>query len=444
MSRLGRDYIDTGHYMERYFPEKGIRYITLLDNYDSESGNNDIVPFKALLNDMYAKDISKKIKATKHAKQEKGLFIGWKAPYGYMQSKENKNILVIDTQVADNVRLMFEMAEQGKSAREIATIFNADEIPTPASYKGVKLSEEHKGPYRGKWSSERIAAMLTNEVYIGNMVQRRMKKVSYKSKKCVRLPKEDWVIVKNTHDPIVDEETFKTVGRLLKSRYKTRQRTHDYLLKGLIRCDECDTALGVMMRKLSGNRDTLYFVCRTYQRFTQEDKCTCHCIRVESVTDAVVAKVKDICKQYVKLLNLDDITDELAQQILEQQKRQKNSLANIKASLKAIERKIDRVLNDSVLGSIEEEDFQRFYKRLKDEQSDLQSQLDAFDDSEVDNPFGKKEVEMLVKRFLDAETISRELLVAMVDKITLTESKTLHVHFNFKELELAEQMHEIA
>ncbi|MCL1845971.1 MAG: recombinase family protein [Defluviitaleaceae bacterium] len=438
MSRLGRDYISTGHYIERYFPEMGVRYISLLDGIDTgaDNSNNDITPFKAILNDLYAKDISKKIKATKHSKQEKGLFIGWRAPYGYIQSKENKNILEIDPEVADNVRYMFELAAQGKSVREIATIFNAAKIPTPATYKRIKLSEERVSPYRGLWSTERISAMLRHEVYIGNMVQRRMKKVSYKSKKCVRLPKEDWLIVEGTHDALVEQDVFKKVGLLIKSRDRLRQRTHEYLLKGLVYCFECENQLGVIMRKLAGDRETLYFVCRTYQRFTKENVCTCHCIRVETVTDAVMKKVKEICRRYISVLDIDGITAEVIQAMFEQRKRQKNSLANLKTGLDGIKSKIDRAYDDRLDDLIAEDDYQRIYKRLKAEEAEMQNKLADFDESEKsanDNGFGKKEVEELVRQFLEVKEISRDLAVSMIEKITLSESKEVNVHFRFKQ-----------
>ena len=439
MSRLSRDCIDSLSYIQRIFPEQRVRYIALLDGIDTgtDSLNNDSVMFKALFNDWFAKDVSRKVTATKREKQNRGLFIGWRAPYGYVQSAADKNKLEIDPEVVDNVRYMFNLAAQGSSIREIAMIFNKAGIQTPAAYKGVKLSEKRKSPYRGKWSSERVSAMLQNEVYLGHMVQRRMKKVSYKSKKCIRLPKEEWVIVKNTHEPIIDQETFDKIALLIKSRNKTRQRTHDYLLRGLIHCHECDYPLAVIMRVLSGNRPALYTVCRTYQRFTKLNECTCHCIRVETITDAVLAKVREICERYVALLDMDDITNEAKQMMLAYQKRKQNSLVNIKANLEATKSKIDRVYNDRLSGTLEEGDFQRIYKRLKDEQADLQNRLQSFDEANGDSTFGTPKVEELVRRFLEAEEVSRELIVSMIEKITLTESKELHVHFNFKELEVA-------
>ena len=442
MSRLGRDYIDTGHYMERYFPENDVRYISLLDGIDTgiDSTNNDISPFRALLNDMYAKDISKKILAVKHAKQAKGQFVGGKAYFGYAKHPTEKNKIVIDEVAAEIVRQIFELALDGKSCREIAIILNAKNIPTPATYANIKLTR--KGPYSGLWSSERISAMLTNEVYIGNMVQGRTRKLSYKSKKSIKLPREKWIVVEGTHEPLIDRETFDKVGLLIKSRDNTRQRTLDYLLKGLVYCHECGYPLGVVKRKLAGNRDVMYLLCRTYQRFTQYDACTCHCVRLEAVTNIILEKVKNICQRYSGLLDLGELTDEANGRMLAEKKRQKNSSANIKANLEAIKSKIDRVYNDRLSEKLAEEDFQRIYKKLKDEQTALQNKLQNLDGSENDGLLDNQKTKELVQRFLAAEECNRELIVSMIEKIELTKDKELLIHFRFKELELPEYAQE--
>ena len=173
LSRLGRDYIMTGHYMERYFPEKRVRYISLLDGIDTgvESSANDITPFRAIMNDMYAKDISKKIKSVKRDKQRKGQFIGGKPMFGYKMHPTEKNQIVVDEEAAQIVRRIFAMALEGVSCRKIATQLNEDHVPTPATYAGLTVA--NPGPYTGLWSSERISEMLQNETYIGNMVQGR-------------------------------------------------------------------------------------------------------------------------------------------------------------------------------------------------------------------------------------------------------------------------------
>ena len=292
LSRLGRDYILTGHYMERYFPEHRVRYISLLDGIDTgvDSTANDITPFRAIMNDMYAKDISKKIKSVKRDKQRKGQFIGGKPVYGYKMHPTEKNKIVIDEEVAPVVRRIFALALSGMSCRNIATLLNQEGVPTPATYAGLPVAKP--GPYTGLWSSERISDMLQNETYIGNMVQGRSVKISYKSKKCLKQNPANWVVVEGTHEPLVDMETFQKVRMLVNSRKHTRSRTYDFLLKGLIFCHECGYPLAVLNRKNARGEDVLYFVCRTYQRFTKAGVCTCHSIKERTVTDAVIAKVR--------------------------------------------------------------------------------------------------------------------------------------------------------
>lgn len=239
LSRLGRDYIMTGHYMERYFPEKRVRYISLLDGIDTgiESTANDITPFRAIMNDMYAKDISKKIKSVKHDKQQKGQFIGGKPVYGYKMHPTEKNKIVIDEAVAPIVRRIFAMALTGMSCRRIAMVLNEEGIPTPATYCGWQRRQ--KGPYSGLWSSERISDMLKNETYIGNMVQGKSVKISYKSQKCIKQEQSKWIVVENTHEPLVDKETFHKVRQLLNSRKYTRSRKYPRLsVVGTVQCKD--------------------------------------------------------------------------------------------------------------------------------------------------------------------------------------------------------------
>ncbi len=304
LSRLGRDYIMTGHYMERYFPEHRVRYISLLDGIDTgvDSTANDITPFRAIMNDMYAKDISKKIKSVKRDKQRKGQFIGGKPVYGYKMHPTEKNKIVIDEEVAPIVRRVFALALSGMSCRNIAVLLNQEGIPTPATYANLPVARP--GPYTGLWSSERISDMLQNETYIGNMVQGRSVKISYKSKKCLKQGPANWVIVEGTHEPLVDAETFRKVRMLVNSRKHTRSRTYDFLLKGLIFCHECGYPLAVLNRKNAMGEDVLYFVCRTYQRFTKAGVCSSHSIKEKTVTDAVIDKVREVCRAY---LNPDEL-----------------------------------------------------------------------------------------------------------------------------------------
>ena len=180
------------------------------------------------------------------------------------------------------------------SCRKIATALNDEGIPTPATYYGWKVGKH--GPYTGLWSSEQISEMLQNETYMGNMVQGHMVKISYKSKKCLRQDRDNWVIVENIHEPLIDKETFQKVWMLVNSRKHTRSRTYDFLLKGLICCHECGYPMAVLNHPPVSGEDRLFFACRTYQRFTKAGVCTCHSVKEQVVAEAVLTKVREVCE----------------------------------------------------------------------------------------------------------------------------------------------------
>lgn len=434
LSRLGRDYIMTGHYMERYFPEHQVRYISLLDGIDTgvDSTANDITPFRAIMNDMYAKDISKKIKSVKRDKQRKGKFIGGKPMYGYKMHPTEKNKIVIDEKVAPVVRRIFALALSGVSCRQIAITLNEEGVPTPATYCGWKVSRP--GPYSGKWSSERIAEMLKNETYIGNMVQGRSRKISYKSKKVLRQPPENWVIVDGTHEPLVDPGTFQRVQMLVNSRKYTRSRTYDFLLKGLIFCHECGHPLAVLNRKNAAGEDRLFFVCRTYQRFTKAGVCTCHSIKEETVNKAVLAKVREICQAYLNPERLRPIAEEAVEKA-RQSTSYEAELQALRSQIASLTSNLDRMYMDRLSGLLPEGDFQRIYQKVKMDRSALEDRLKSLQE-QVEHPASTEErAKALVKQFLDSALTSRELLVALIERVELTEQKEIIIKFRFHELE---------
>ena len=434
LSRLGRDYILTGHYMERYFPEHRVRYISLLDGIDTgvDSTANDITPFRAIMNDMYAKDISKKIKSVKRDKQRKGQFIGGKPVYGYKMHPTEKNKIVIDEEVAPIVRRIFALALSGMSCRNIATLLNQEGVPTPATYAGLPVARP--GPYTGLWSSERISDMLQNETYIGNMVQGRSVKISYKSKKCLKQNPANWVVVEGTHEPLVDRETFQKVRMLVNSRRHTRSRTYDFLLKGLIFCHECGYPLTVLNRKNSKGEDVLYFVCRTYQRFTKAGVCTCHSIKEKTVTDVVIAKVREVCQAY---LNPDELLP-VAQEAVENARKQSSletELQALQSKIDSLTANLDRMYTDRLSGLLPEADFQRIFGRIKlerEQREEKRQELELRQKSPVRSEDRARE---LVQRFIETAGESRELLVSLIERVELTEDKEIIIKFRFAQLD---------
>ena len=434
LSRLGRDYIMVGHYMERYFPEKRVRYISLLDGIDTgvESSANDITPFRAIMNDMYAKDISKKIKSVKRDKQRKGQFIGGKPVYGYKMHPTEKNKIIIDEEVAPIVRQIFSMALDGVSCRKIAVWLNEHQIPTPATYAG--LNQGRIGPYAGLWSSERISDMLQNETYIGNMVQGRTVKISYKSKKCLKQDRENWVVVENTHEPLIDPEEFRKVRMLVNSRKHTRSRTYDFLLKGLIFCHECGYPMAVINRPPVSGEDRLFFVCRTYQRFTKAGVCSCHSMKEQVVTDAVLEKVREVCERYLDPGKLQPIAASAVDQA-EKMKRHEDEIQSLHSKIDSLTVNLDKMYMDRLSGLLAEADFERIYRKVKVERTALEEKLRELEEQKESPVSTEDRAKKLVQRFADSACRSRELLVSLIERVELTEDKQIIIKFRFRELE---------
>lgn len=432
LSRLGRDYILTGHYLERYFPEHQVRYISLLDGIDTgtDATANEITPFRAIMNDMYAKDISKKIRSVKWDKQQKGLFIGGKAVYGYKISQTEKNKLVIDESAAVTVRRVFGMAAEGVSCRQIAERLNAEGVQTPAAYAGLKSGSA--GAYAGLWSGERISEMLRNETYLGNMVQRRRAKVSYKSKKCHSLPKESWVVVENTHAPLVDKETFDQVQALLESRRSTRNRKYDFLLKGLIFCHECGYPLAVLNRKTAGDEDCLYFVCRSYQRSTKSGLCTSHTIKEARVTQAVLSQLCKLCEtQFWEETLL--LPARQAVEAAEQEENRAREPAALRVQIRRLSARLDRIYLDWLNGILADADFTRIYEGVKQEREALEEKLQNMEHPGLETVGTEEKATALVEQFRGSVFSDRALICSLVERVELTENKEVILRLRCKQ-----------
>lgn len=430
LSRLGRDYIMTGYYMEKFFPEKKVRYLSLLDGIDTgaETAGNDMTPFKAILNDLYAKDISRKIRCVKYDQQRRGLFTGGKPVYGYRKHPQEKNKLVIDEEAAKTVRRIFTMALEGKSCRGIAQQLNREGVEPPAVYAG--LHPGRQGAYFGKWSSERISAMLQNETYLGKMVQGRRRKISYKSGKCAEQPREKWVIVEGTHEPLISPGEFDRIQRMIQSRAHTRSRTYDFLLRGLIFCRECGYPLGVMNRPPVSGEKRLFFVCRTYQRFTKERRCTCHSILERRVCEAVVETIRKIGKEGTDEERLCEIAERFWEEKTEKAER-KEEKSKIQRKLEEKRRYLDKTYQDRLQGVLEKEDFLRIYQSLCRQREELEKRMKMLEKTEEEGQKREEKVRGVVRDFWKHAFFSRELLFLLVERIELSERKEITLFFRF-------------
>lgn len=279
-SRLGRNISWVTYYIEEYFPSKKIRYISIDDNYDSEekeSTNSDLLIFKSLFNEYYCKDISKKIKSSLKIKKIEGKYTGWKAPYGYKRKKEDYHKIEIDNEVKDNVVLIFKLALNNNSPSTIANILNSKKIASPSKYINKKDS---------KWTSKTIKDILQNPTYIGNLTQGKRKKVNYKLKQSINVPKEEWIIKENTHEALIKQDDFNKVQNLLK-KYKNikSNKTITNDLINIFYCKECGSKIGLNKNK--------YCVCNKYKKYYKEKLCTPHTFNYKKIKDAIKRELDD-------------------------------------------------------------------------------------------------------------------------------------------------------
>lgn len=433
LSRMGRDYISMGEYIERIFPEKNIRYIAINDDVDTlyETPGLDFLQFKLVFNDYYLKDTSKKIKKTMRSKKEQGQYTGWKGIYGYKRDPNDKHKLIVDEEVRDIVIRMFNLAKQGYGTRGIADIFTQEGIPNPSTH--ANLIRGTKTQTSKFWCPRTIDELLQNPTYIGHLTQGRRKKVSYKSKKEIRVPKEDWIIIKNTHEPIIDEETFNTVQELLMKNKNDTKNKNDHLLKGFLYCKECGHRIGI---NSSSDKKRRYCVCCYYTAHSKFGLCTPHTMNYDKLEDAVLEELRKICKDYIDVTTFESKVNE--------EKRKNNQQDKLKRELSKIELKINQVNNyidksyvDKIDEFITAEQYQRVTLKFKGELKELLSKKQELEKeiSSIDDEVIKKETEMTVKQmkeFLSLKNPSRELLVNLIDKIIISENKTVEIYYKFR------------
>lgn len=276
LSRLGRDYIMTGYYSEIFFQTKGVRYIAIADNFDSDKGDNEIAPFKNILNDMYARDISRKIRNAKQQRAKQGLFISGQAPYGYQKDPRNKNHLIIDPEAASVVRIIFSLAESGLGSVAIAAELKARRIVTPSVYKyqrgDVRFSRYpalKNGDYCA-WCATTISQILNNPVYTGTLINLKTETVNYKTKRRVPVSPDKQIFTPNAHDAIIDAAQFQHVQQIRKANRCTALDRRYNLFRGKLFCECCGHPLAISRKQLK-YRDTDIYLCMYH--YVHPERC---------------------------------------------------------------------------------------------------------------------------------------------------------------------------
>lgn len=430
MSRLGRDYIVTGELMEKYFPSKNVRYIAINDGIDTliDNGINEITPFKAVVNDYYARDISKKVRSSLQAKMKDGKYVGGRTPYGYDIDPNNKNHLIINKEQAEVIKRIYKLALDGLTAYKIASLFTKEKIKTPAQHYDFKWRNAHNYKY-GIWHSSTVKDILTNRIYTGDLIQNRRRKVNYKVNKIVYNNPSEHIIVEGTHEEIIDKDTFEKVQKLIPKNVGRNEKKEHFLLDGLLYCGDCGHRISVGPRRKSNN--LCYTDCNYNRTYRKEKLCTPHCNNYDKLENAIISSLKDICLKYI---DKNKIKKEVNNKKEKNKVNSNDELLSISEKIKSINNSLDEVYLDKLNKVIDEDRFTRVKSKLEqDLKVALEQQKKLVEDSKkiVDKKKQEENINKYINKFLKFETIDRDLIVNLIDKIEIFEDKRINIKLTF-------------
>ena len=428
LSRLGRNQLHTGLYIEERFPMFGVRYIAINDNVDTDSSeSNDLMPFKNLFNEWFIRDTSRKIRAVLKAKAERGERLGTRTPYGYRKDPDTKK-LIVDEEAAAIVRRIFAMCAGGSGPSQIARILKKEQILTPTMYAYTRYGITHTcldtaHPYN--WSDSAIANLLENEIYLGNTVNMKYSTKSYKDKRRVEHPREECMVFENTHPALITREVWDMVQRVRKNKRRLTKMEEQNKYSGLVFCADCDSNM-VLHRAHTMSASYNHFTCRTYKK--DGEACTGHYIR-ECVLDEIVLedlrRVTSAAREHPEKFAAY-IGSKQSIELQREIRRQEKELAAMrkrKAELDAIFKKL---YEDSVLGRITTEQFQMLSGSYTEEQNRITAGIPQ-KESEIqrlrETVNGTDSFLDKAKRYTDITELTPELLRLFIEKIVVHEKE---------------------
>lgn len=423
LSRLGRDYIQTGYYTELFFPQHRVRYIALNDGVDTLHDNNDIAPFKNILNDMYARDLSRKVKLAKRARAERGAFIGSHPPYGYKQSPASCNVLEINKDTAPTVQRIFNLALGGIGAVSIAKLLRQEKILTPAAYKVQQgdsrfahLYENSSDDKEYRWAFTTVQRILRDKVYLGHMVAHKSEVEHYKTKKRSAIPKNQQIVVEGTHLALISQEDFDKVQQLIAARHSPNQNREENIFRALIYCGECGRRLS-MAAKVCGGRKIRYYRCMHHYHFPNECRST-HFLRFDHINRIVHEDFGRIAELLTERMN--SLIEALGQDDTDTRKKLNSSIAKLKSRAKTVETIIKQLYEDFAAGRTSIQNYNRLLDEYQSEQSQIESELQSLcieNNDDLDMVGQYKRLREIVERHLDIKELDARLLNELVDKI---------------------------
>ena len=427
MSRFGRDYIMVGYYTEIYFSNLDIRFIAINDNVDSNiQTENDLTPFKNVFNEWYARDTSKKIRAVFKAKGNSGKHLTTNPPFGYKKDPNDKEKWIIDDEAAATVRRIFQMYVDGYRISEIGHKLTEEKVETPMLYymnRGIKTNA--RSEYPEIWDLMSIKYILSQTAYAGHTVNFQTAVKSYKTKKQVNLPRNQWVIFRNTQEAIIDEKTFETVQQMRKAKRARTKYNEPNMFSGLLYCADCGNHLTI--QRVARNRKMDNFSCATYRK-KKKGLCSCHRILVSDLETIVKEDLQKVC-EYV-FLHEKEFTDEYLsgskKETVKFQAKTKTELKRLSERQEEIGKIIRKLYEDNVCGRITDERFDFLAKSYEDEGNELKTKIQELKNalaSSVQEEEKLSKFLKVVKSYTKIEELTPEILNSFIEKIYIGETE---------------------
>ena len=450
LSRLGRNYLQSGAYIEMYFPQKNIRYIAITDGIDTLNSNqNDIMPFKNILNEMYAKDTSKKVKSAIQSRMREGTYIGSKAPFGYLKDPNNKRRLIIDEKTKPIIELIYKLCLEGKGTQLISQELMKRKIPRPSAFvenaeKLYGLTEENKY----QWSHRMVLNVLRDPVYCGNMARNKRPTLSFKNSKRMYIPKSDYIYAKDTHEGIVSEEIWEQVQTMIDKRKCNNKKGlyYDNIFQGLVRCPKCGYALTPKTDyrlKKKELIDFVHFSCSTYKKYGV-NACSSHRIEARDLYNIVLEDI-----QYhgsMALSAKEDFVEKIIEKIevekIDEGKELSNKLELKKNQLAELDRSYEQLYEDRLEGNITERNFNLMNVSISKKQDKLIEEIKVLEgDIEVsfETEDNYKKFMNNISKYAKIKSLNRYILNQIIDKIYVFDkeeidgqiSQKVEIHYKF-------------
>ena len=434
LSRLGRDHVMTGYYIETFFPENNIRFISILESYDSfkNQASNDSSTFIIACNDYYSKQNSIKIRNVLNEKRKNGKFVGSLPCFGYMRDPLDKGHLVPNPETAPIVKNIFKWRADGIGPTEIANRLNKANIVTPSGYKKTNYSSRLID--RDNWNISTVKKILCNRIYTGDLVQHTQTKVNYKSKKKITLDEKLWIIVKNTHEPLVDKDTFNYVNTLRKRNtrnYEIKTNREKRLLEGKLFCKECKNRLTVLYRK---KQDYWSVNCNRYSRDPIRGRCYSHFYPYNYLEEQVLEQINKNISKLIKELNIKELNDEVVKSIHKETTNIDKIVKEFQIEKEKITGRLKTLYNDKCDGVISADT----YKELASEFEQKLKQInEKIEDQNVKKYKVKNKANILpdytkkIKKLLDLNKPKKELIDTLVDKIVIDKDRNITICFKY-------------